>query len=124
MKAYLAHDSSRACRLQRHGLPVHLASASCIGAFLSVRSQGLREKAGLATAVVLTFVGTLIWLFVPPKPDSEGSASGRSARRASSRTSSVGRRRYLPLRCQRRPPQAIDAFAQRHATLTATTRRR
>jgi hypothetical protein len=43
--------------------------------YLSDR-KGYGEKAGLATGLVLTLVGTIIWLIVPPKPDSKWKTIG------------------------------------------------
>lgn len=50
---------------------MYLWLASCIAAgYLSVR-KGYSDKAGLATALCLSLLGTIIWLFVPAKPDSK-----------------------------------------------------
>jgi hypothetical protein len=46
-----------------------LASA-IIASYLSNR-KGYGEKLGLAFGLVFSFVGTLVWLFVPAKPDSK-----------------------------------------------------
>jgi hypothetical protein len=35
------------------------------------RSKGYGEKIGLAFGLLFTLVGTLVWLFWPPKPDSK-----------------------------------------------------
>jgi hypothetical protein len=45
-----------------------LASAIA-GAYLSGR-KGYSERAGLASGLLLNVVGVIIWLVVPPKPDS------------------------------------------------------
>jgi hypothetical protein len=46
---------------------VWLASAA-IAAELS-RSKGYGEKPGLGTGLLLSFIGPIIWLFVPPKDE-------------------------------------------------------
>ena len=47
---------------------VWLASA-IVASYLSER-KGYGEKPGLATGLLLTFVGPIIWLFVPAKAES------------------------------------------------------
>lgn len=53
---------------------VWLASAAA-GAYLSER-KGYGDKPGLATGLLLTAVGTLIWLVVPPRPGSDWVVKG------------------------------------------------
>ena len=48
---------------------IWLASA-IVGAYLSER-KGYGEKAGLASGLLLSVVGALAWVFVPPKPGSD-----------------------------------------------------
>jgi hypothetical protein len=43
---------------------------SAIGASQLSRLKGYGEKPGLGTGLILTFVGLIIWLFWPSKPDS------------------------------------------------------
>jgi hypothetical protein len=45
-----------------------LASA-IIASYLSGR-KGYGERAGLASGLLLNFIGVIIWLVVPPRPDS------------------------------------------------------
>jgi hypothetical protein len=49
--------------------------AAIAASYLSDR-KGYGEKPGLATALCLTFVGTIIWLIVPPRPDSKWKTMG------------------------------------------------
>ena len=49
-------------------LIVYLLSA-IVASYLSER-KGYGDKAGLASGLILTFVGAIIWLFVPAKADS------------------------------------------------------
>jgi hypothetical protein len=51
-----------------------LASA-IICSYLAAR-KGYTEKAGLATGLILTVLGVLIWLVWPAKPDSRWKISG------------------------------------------------
>jgi fucose permease len=51
-----------------------LASA-IICSYLAAR-KGYTEKAGLATGLILTVIGVLIWLVWPAKPDSRWKISG------------------------------------------------
>ena len=53
---------------------VWLASAIA-ASYLSAR-KGYGEKPGLASGLLLSAIGTLIWLFVPPKPDSDWKVVG------------------------------------------------
>jgi hypothetical protein len=55
-------------------LLVWLASAIA-GSWLSQR-KGYGERAGLASGLLLTFVGPLIWLFWPARPDSQWKREG------------------------------------------------
>jgi hypothetical protein len=56
-----------------------LASA-IIAAYLSER-KGYGDKPGLATGLLLSALGPLIWLVVPPKPDSKWKTVGAFRRR-------------------------------------------
>ncbi len=42
---------------------------SAIIASMLSRSKGYGEKPGLGTGMLLSFIGPIIWLFVPPKDD-------------------------------------------------------
>lgn len=44
--------------------------SAIIASFLSGK-KGYGERIGLASGLLLTFVGVLIWLFVPSKPTSD-----------------------------------------------------
>jgi hypothetical protein len=44
-------------------------AAAIIASYLSGR-KGFGERAGLASGLLLNFIGVLIWLFVPARPDS------------------------------------------------------
>ena len=57
---------------------IWLASA-IVGAYLSER-KGYGEKPGLATGLILTAVGMLVWLVVPAKPDSKWKTIGMLGR--------------------------------------------
>ncbi|MEJ7797158.1 MAG: hypothetical protein WKF42_01570 [Solirubrobacteraceae bacterium] len=60
-------------------LYVWLAS-SILASFLS-NKKGYGEKAGLATGMLLSAVGIIIWLAIPSKPDSDwGRRKGSSAK--------------------------------------------
>ena len=56
-----------------------LASA-IVAAWLSNR-KGYGEKPGLATGLVLSLVGVVVWLFWPPRPDSPWKDEGIVPRR-------------------------------------------
>jgi hypothetical protein len=43
---------------------------SAIGASELSRRKGYGEKWGLGTGLLLSFIGLIIWVFVPPRPDS------------------------------------------------------
>jgi hypothetical protein len=49
---------------------------SAIAASYLSERKGYSDRAGLATGLVLTFVGPIIWLIVPPKPDSKWKTVG------------------------------------------------
>ena len=56
--------------------------------YLSDR-KGYGEKPGLATGLILSIVGTIVWLIVPPKKDSKWKtigAFGRGEKAAKRRT--------------------------------------
>ncbi|HEV2060625.1 MAG TPA: hypothetical protein VGR11_14815 [Solirubrobacteraceae bacterium] len=44
--------------------------SAIVASFLSGK-KGYGERIGLASGLLLTFVGVLIWLFVPAKPTSD-----------------------------------------------------
>jgi hypothetical protein len=44
--------------------------ASAIGASELSKRKGYGEKVGLGTGLLLSFVGLLIWVFIPAKPES------------------------------------------------------
>jgi hypothetical protein len=50
--------------------------------------KGYGEKPGLATGVCLTFVAVIIWLIVPPRPDSKWRRFGPLGRTEKSRVTS------------------------------------
>jgi hypothetical protein len=45
--------------------------ASAIAASWLSDRKGYGEKPGLASGLILTFIGVVIWLFVPPRADSK-----------------------------------------------------
>ena len=49
--------------------------SAIIGSYLSER-KGYGEKPGLASGLVLSALGALIWVFVPAKPDSKWKVIG------------------------------------------------
>jgi hypothetical protein len=49
--------------------------SAIVASYLSER-KGYGEKAGLATGVLLTVVGVVIWLVWPPKPNSKWKTLG------------------------------------------------
>ena len=53
---------------------IWLASA-IVGAYLSQR-KGYGEKAGLASGLLLSIAGPLIWLVIPPKAESDWKVIG------------------------------------------------
>ena len=50
--------------------------ASAIAASWLSDRKGYGERPGLATGLLLTFVGAIIWLLWPPKPDSRWKLQG------------------------------------------------
>jgi hypothetical protein len=55
---------------------LYLWLISCIVAsYLSAR-KGFGERPGLATAMLLSVIGVIVWLVVPPKPDSAWKRAG------------------------------------------------
>jgi hypothetical protein len=44
--------------------------ATILASYLSDR-KGYGDRPGLATGLILSILGTIIWLFVPAKPDSK-----------------------------------------------------
>jgi hypothetical protein len=44
--------------------------ASAIAAAELSKRKGYGEKWGLGTGLLLSLIGAIIWIFVPPKPDS------------------------------------------------------
>ena len=50
-------------------------AAAIAGAYLSER-KGYGEKPGLASGLILSVVGTVIWLIVPPRRDSKWKTIG------------------------------------------------
>ena len=59
-------------------LYIWLVSA-VVASYLSDR-KGYGEKPGLTTALVLTFVGVIVWLIVPAKPASKWKTIGMFGR--------------------------------------------
>ena len=59
---------------------LYLWLLSAIGASYLSDRKGYGEKPGLATGLVLTAVGFVIWLFVPAKPDSKWKTIGPTGR--------------------------------------------
>jgi hypothetical protein len=49
---------------------------SAIAASYLSERKGYSDRAGLATGLILTFIGPIIWLIVPPKPDSKWKTVG------------------------------------------------
>jgi hypothetical protein len=47
--------------------------------YLSDR-KGYGDRPGLATGLILTFIGTIIWLVIPPKPESKWKTLGAFGR--------------------------------------------
>jgi hypothetical protein len=50
-------------------LLMYIWLGSCIMAAALSRSKGYGEKAGLGTGLLLTILGPIIWLLVPPKDE-------------------------------------------------------
>jgi hypothetical protein len=59
-------------------LYIWLISTIC-ATYLSER-KGYGDRPGLASGLILTFVGTLIWLIVPAKPESKFKTVGMFGR--------------------------------------------
>jgi hypothetical protein len=53
--------------------------SAIIASYLSER-KGYSDRAGLATGLILTFLGPIIWLLVPAKPDSKWKTLGPTGR--------------------------------------------
>jgi hypothetical protein len=53
--------------------------SAIVASYLSER-KGYGEKPGLATGLILTAVGMLVWLVVPAKPDSKWKTIGMLGR--------------------------------------------
>jgi hypothetical protein len=49
--------------------------SSIAASYLSER-KGYGEKPGLASGLILSIVGVIVWLFVPPRPDSKWKVIG------------------------------------------------
>ena len=61
--------------------------SAIVGAYVSER-KGYGNKPGLASGLLLSVVGAIIWALIPPKPDSpwkQRQARVRSAREAAGR---------------------------------------
>ncbi len=65
-------------------VPLAAVDHRCV---LPVGAQGLRRPSGLATGLILTILGTIIWLVIPAKPESKWKTLGPfgRARRSASR---------------------------------------
>ena len=50
--------------------------ASAIAASYLSGRKGYGEKIGLASGLILTVVGVIVWLIVPPKPESDWKVIG------------------------------------------------
>ena len=50
---------------------MYLWLVSTIGASYLSERKGYGDRAGLATGLILSIVGTIIWLIIPPKPESK-----------------------------------------------------
>jgi hypothetical protein len=59
--------------------------SSIAASYLSDR-KGYGEKPGLATGLILTILGPIIWLFVPAKPESKWKQIGPFGRGAKAAT--------------------------------------
>ena len=79
-----------------------LASA-IVASFLSAR-KGYGEKPGLATGLVLTVIGIVIWLVVPPKADSRWKLQGPFGRKGEGKS-------LAELRAEADPGSRIGAGA-------------
>jgi hypothetical protein len=68
---------------------LYLWLLSTIAASYLSERKGYGEKPGLATGLILSIVGTIVWLIVPPRRDSKWKtigAFGRGANAAKRRT--------------------------------------
>jgi len=59
---------------------LYLWLLSAIGASYLSDRKGYGEKPGLATGLLLSIVGAIVWLIVPPKPDSKWKILGPTGR--------------------------------------------
>jgi hypothetical protein len=55
---------------------LYLWLVSTIAASYLSERKGYGEKPGLASGLCLTIVGTLVWLIIPPRPDSKWKTVG------------------------------------------------
>ena len=55
---------------------LYLWLLSTIAASYLSERKGYGEKPGLATGLILSFVGTIVWLFVPARPESKWKTIG------------------------------------------------
>jgi hypothetical protein len=60
---------------------LYLWLGSCIFASLLSKRKGYGEKAGLATGLVLSVVGVVVWLLWPPRADSAWKLQGAFGRK-------------------------------------------
>lgn len=56
--------------------------AAIAGAWISDR-KGYGEKAGLASGLLLSIIGPIVWLLIPAKPDSRWKTQGPIPKRSS-----------------------------------------
>ena len=61
---------------------LYLWLLSTIAASYLSERKGYGEKPGLATGLILSFVGTIVWLIVPPRRDSKWKTIGPFGRGA------------------------------------------
>ena len=61
---------------------LYLWLLSAIGASYLSDRKGYGEKPGLATGLILSIVGTIVWLIVPPRRDSKWKTIGAFGRGA------------------------------------------
>jgi hypothetical protein len=59
---------------------LYLWLLSTIAASYLSERKGYGEKSGLATGLILTIVGTIIWLIIPPRADSKWKTVGAFGR--------------------------------------------
>jgi hypothetical protein len=55
---------------------MYLWLLSTIGASYLSERKGYGDRPGLATGLILTIIGTLIWLVIPAKPESKWKTLG------------------------------------------------